>query len=44
MEIEACDSGLRTFVSVQGSLAMTAIHEWGTEAAEARVAAAHGDG
>ena len=31
MEIEACDSGLRTFVSVQGSLAMTAIHEWGSE-------------
>lgn len=30
-ELEACDSGLRTFVSVQGSLAMTAIHAWGTE-------------
>jgi glutaryl-CoA dehydrogenase len=31
MELEACDSGLRTFVSVQGSLAMTAIHSWGSE-------------
>jgi glutaryl-CoA dehydrogenase len=31
MELEACDSGLRTFVSVQGSLAMTAIHAWGSE-------------
>ena len=26
MELEAGDSGLRTFVSVQGSLAMSAIH------------------
>lgn len=31
MEIEAGDSGIRTFVSVQGSLAMTAIHRWGSE-------------
>jgi glutaryl-CoA dehydrogenase len=31
LELEAGDSGLRTFVSVQGSLAMTAIHEWGSE-------------
>ena len=31
MEMEAGDSGLRTFVSVQGSLAMTAIHEFGSE-------------
>lgn len=30
-ELEAGDSGLRTFVSVQGSLAMTAIHAFGTE-------------
>ncbi|EME61530.1 acyl-CoA dehydrogenase family protein [Amycolatopsis decaplanina] len=30
-ELEAVDSGLRSFVSVQGSLAMYAIHEWGTE-------------
>src|SRR5919199_4235024 len=30
-ELEAGDSGLRTFVSVQGSLAMTAIHTWGSE-------------
>ena len=32
MELEACDSGLRTFVSVQGSLAMTAIDQWGSDA------------
>lgn len=31
MELEAGDSGVRTFVSVQGSLAMTAIHKWGSE-------------
>ncbi|MHA7222169.1 acyl-CoA dehydrogenase family protein [Arthrobacter sp. RHLT1-20] len=31
MELEAGDSGIRTFVSVQGSLAMTAIHQWGSE-------------
>ena len=31
MEIEAVDSGLRSFVSVQGSLAMFAIHQWGSE-------------
>jgi glutaryl-CoA dehydrogenase len=31
MEVEAGDSGLRTFVSVQGSLAMTAIHTFGSE-------------
>ena len=30
-ELEAADTGLRTFVSVQGSLAMTAIHAWGSE-------------
>ncbi|WP_410584714.1 acyl-CoA dehydrogenase family protein [Amycolatopsis sp. lyj-108] len=30
-ELEAVDSGLRSFVSVQGSLAMYAIHKWGTE-------------
>jgi glutaryl-CoA dehydrogenase len=30
-ELEAIDSGLRSFVSVQGSLAMYAIHQWGTE-------------
>lgn len=32
MELEAGDSGLRTFVSVQGSLAMSAIHKHGSEA------------
>ncbi len=30
-ELEAVDSGLRSLVSVQGSLAMFAIHHWGTE-------------
>jgi glutaryl-CoA dehydrogenase len=29
-ELEAIDSGLRSFVSVQGSLAMFAIHRWGS--------------
>ncbi|GII62276.1 glutaryl-CoA dehydrogenase [Sphaerisporangium krabiense] len=29
-ELEAVDSGLRSFVSVQGSLAMTAIHKYGS--------------
>jgi len=32
LELEAGDSGLRTFVSVQGSLAMSAIHKFGTDA------------
>lgn len=32
MELEAGDSGVRTLVSVQGSLAMSAIHKFGTEA------------
>jgi glutaryl-CoA dehydrogenase len=31
LELEAGDSGIRTFVSVQGSLAMTAIHRFGSE-------------
>jgi glutaryl-CoA dehydrogenase len=31
LELEAGDSGIRTFVSVQGSLAMTAIHKFGSE-------------
>ncbi|MEU5990697.1 acyl-CoA dehydrogenase family protein [Spirillospora sp. NPDC047418] len=30
-ELEAADSGLRSFVSVQGSLAMAAIHKFGSE-------------
>jgi glutaryl-CoA dehydrogenase len=30
-ELEAGDSGIRTFVSVQGSLAMSAIHRHGSE-------------
>lgn len=35
-ELEAGDSGLRTFVSVQGSLAMSAIHKHGTEEQKTR--------
>ncbi|WP_019203763.1 acyl-CoA dehydrogenase family protein [Tsukamurella sp. 1534] len=31
MELEACDSGLRSMVSVQGSLAMFAIWRWASE-------------
>jgi glutaryl-CoA dehydrogenase len=31
LELEAGDTGLRTFASVQGSLAMNAIHAWGSE-------------
>ena len=31
LELEAGDSGLRSLVSVQGSLAMFAIHQWGSE-------------
>jgi glutaryl-CoA dehydrogenase len=31
LELEAGDSGLRSMVSVQGSLAMYAIHRWGSE-------------
>ena len=30
LELEASDSGLRSLVSVQGSLAMFAIHQWGS--------------
>src|SRR6202167_1764222 len=36
LELEAGDSGLRTFVSVQGSLAMSAIHKFGTAAQKER--------
>jgi glutaryl-CoA dehydrogenase len=32
MELEAADSGVRSFASVQGSLAMYAIYRWGDEA------------
>lgn len=35
-ELEAVDSGLRSLVSVQGSLAMFAIHRWGSEDQRAR--------
>jgi glutaryl-CoA dehydrogenase len=36
LELEAGDSGLRTFVSVQGSLAMSAIAKFGTDAQRGR--------
>jgi glutaryl-CoA dehydrogenase len=36
LELEAGDSGLRTFVSVQGSLAMTAIAKFGSDAHKQR--------
>jgi glutaryl-CoA dehydrogenase len=36
-ELEYGDSGLRSFVSVQGSLAMFAIHAFGTEAQKTRL-------
>jgi glutaryl-CoA dehydrogenase len=36
MELEAGDSGIRTFVSVQGSLAMSAIAKFGSEQQRAR--------
>ena len=31
MELEAGDAGVRSFASVQGSLAMFAVHHWGSE-------------
>src|ERR1700683_2719367 len=36
LELEAGDAGLRTFVSVQGSLAMSAIHKFGSDAQKQR--------
>ncbi|HET6865377.1 MAG TPA: acyl-CoA dehydrogenase family protein [Solirubrobacteraceae bacterium] len=36
LELEAGDSGLRTFASVQGSLSMSAIHKFGSEAQKER--------
>ncbi|QFR03198.1 acyl-CoA dehydrogenase [Streptomyces phaeolivaceus] len=36
LELEAADSAWRTFVSVQGSLAMSAIAKWGSEEQKAR--------
>lgn len=36
MELEAGDSGIRSFVSVQGSLAMYAIRRWGSEEQKTR--------
>ena len=36
LELEAADSGLRSLVSVQGSLAMYAIHAYGSEAQRTR--------
>lgn len=37
MELEAGDSGIRTFVSVQGSLAMSALHKFGSEEQKTRL-------
>jgi glutaryl-CoA dehydrogenase len=36
MELEAGDAGVRSFASVQGSLAMYAIHRWGDDAQKER--------
>jgi glutaryl-CoA dehydrogenase len=36
LELEAGDSGLRTFASVQGSLSMSAIHKLGSDAQKER--------
>ncbi|MFD4510724.1 acyl-CoA dehydrogenase family protein [Streptomyces sp. NPDC058457] len=36
LELEAADSGIRSLVSVQGSLAMYAIHRFGSEAQKSR--------
>ncbi|HEV2262392.1 MAG TPA: acyl-CoA dehydrogenase family protein [Candidatus Rubrimentiphilum sp.] len=36
MELEAGDSGIRSFISVQGSLAMYAIRRWGSEEQKTR--------
>ena len=44
MELEAVDSGIRSLVSVQGSLAMFAIWQLGQRGAEAAVAAGDGAG
>ncbi len=44
VELEAADSGLRSLVSVQGSLAMYAIHRWGSEEQRQQLAAGDGRG
>ena len=44
LELEAGDSGVRSFVSVQGSLAMFPIWKFGSEEQKQRVAAADGAG
>ena len=44
LELEAGDSGLRSFCSVQGSLAMFAIHRWGSEEQKERWLPRHGRG
>ena len=44
LELEAGDSGLRSFCSVQGSLAMFAIWKLGQRGAEGALAAGHGGG
>ena len=40
LELEAGDSGVRSFASVQGSLAMYAIYRWGDEAQKRAMAPA----
>ena len=42
LELEAGDSGVRSFASVQGSLAMYAIYRWGDEAQKQDVASGNG--
>ncbi|MBC7632358.1 acyl-CoA dehydrogenase family protein [Aeromicrobium sp.] len=44
VELEACDSGIRSMVSVQGSLAMYAIWKWGSEEHKQRWLPAMGTG
>ncbi len=44
LELEAGDSGIRSLVSVQGSLAMFALHAFGSDELKAAVAARHGGG
>src|SRR5699024_4248841 len=43
-ELEAVDSGIRSLVSVQGSLAMFAIHHWGSEEQKQQYLPAMADG
>ena len=42
VKLEAGDSRARSFASVQGSLAMFAMHHWGSKEQKQAVAAPHG--